>query len=163
VATTTPPATIPQKVLIAAIQIAGASTTNDFVKLFNPGTGTVDMSGWKLRKKASTGSDQSLRQFPDGSVIAPHGYFAWANSDGGFSGSLGADVSSTATLAADNSVALFDASGTMMDAVAWGTGVDQYVEGCPYPTDPVAGQVLRRMFSGGAIVDTDNNADDFTL
>ena len=150
-------------IVIAQIQIAGASSSNDFVKLYNPTAAAIDMSGWKLHKKSSTGTDYSLRTFANGTVIAPGAYFVWANSAGGFAQSMGADVSSTETLAADNSVAIMDASGTIVDAVAWGTGTNQYVEGLPYATDPLANQILVRKSLGDVMVDTDNNAEDFTL
>jgi hypothetical protein len=149
--------------LIAAIQIAGASTTNDLVKLYNQGTSAVDVSGWKLRKRSKTGTDLSLREFPSGSAIGSGQYFTWANSAGGFSESVGADVSSTETLASDNSVALFDATGTLIDAVAWGTGTGQYIEGAPYPNDPPAGQMLQRKVLQGVMADTGDNATDFIL
>ncbi len=149
--------------LIVAIGIAGASSTNDFIKLFNPGVAVLDLQGWKLRKKSSTGSDQSVRALSEGDSIGPGGYFVWANSAGGFSEAVGANVSSTATLAASNSVALFDASGTMVDAVAWGDGTDQYVEGLPYPTDPEAGKMLIRRSTDGTFIDTDNNSEDFVI
>ncbi len=149
--------------VVAEIQIAGGASDNDFVKLFNPTAAAVDVSGWKLRKKSKSGADYSLRVFPDGSAVAPGGYFAWANASGGFGGGMGADVTSTETLAADNSVALFDVSGALVDAVAWGEGAAQYVEGAAYPANPETGQVLKRKSANGAIVDTDNNADDFAL
>ena len=104
-----------------------------------------------------------MRQFPDRSTIAVGGYFIWANSAGGFSETIGADTSSTATLAAANSIALMNASGTIVDAVAWGAGVSQYIEGSAYPTDPISNQLLTRKFLNGIIVDTENNADDFTI
>lgn len=147
--------------VIAAIQIAGASSSNDFIKIFNPTAAAINISGWKLHKKSSTGTDYSLRTFPSGSTIAPGGYFVWANSLDGFSESIAADASSTETLSPDNSAALLDANGDTIDQVAWGIGMDQYVEGSAYPTDPLANQVLARIFSNGAIVDTDNNASDF--
>ena len=87
----------------------------------------------------------------------------WANSENGFADSVNADASSTETLSADNSVALFDANGSIIDQVAWGTGTNQYVEGSAYPTDPTAGQVLERKVVGGAFVDADDNADDFIV
>jgi len=150
-------------ILIAAVQIAGASSSNDFVKLYNPTASAVDMSGWKLHKKSQTGTDYSLKVFPTGSTIAAGQSFTWANSTDGFSETVAANVSSTETLAADNSVALMDAAGNIIDAVAWGTGTDQYGEGPPYPTSPGANQLLSRRSSGGAMVDTDNNTNDFTL
>jgi hypothetical protein len=150
--------------VIAAVQIGSASSSaNDMVKLFNPTARLVDVSGWKLRKKSSSGTDYSLRVFPDGNTIAAGGSFMWANAGDGFGDAMHADVTSTATLAADNSVALLDASGTVVDAVAWGTGTDQFVESIAYPTNPASGQVLERRSIGGAIVDTDNNSTDFVL
>ncbi len=149
--------------LIAQVQIAGASSANDFVKIYNPTAGAVDMGGWKLHKKSSTGADYSLREFPKGTSIAAGGYLTWANSSGGFAQSIGADDSSSETLSADNSVALFDANGGTVDAVAWGNGQNQYVEGSPYPTNPAANQILQRKSAGASLVDTDNNAEDFSL
>lgn len=149
--------------VIAEIQIAGAMAGDDFVKIYNPTPVTLDIGGWKLRKKSSTGSDASLREFPAGSTLAPDARFTWASDAAGFAQSIGADVSSTETLSVSNSVALFDGSGTQIDAVAWGTGTNQYVEGSPYPQNPVADQVLRRKFTDGMVVDTDNNSNDFNL
>jgi hypothetical protein len=150
-------------ILIAAVQIGGASSSNDLVKLYNPTVAAIDMSGWKLHKKSQTGTDYSLKEFPVGSTIAAGQFFVWANSTGGFSETAGANVSSTETLAADNSVALMDATGNIIDAVAWGTGTSQYGEGPPYPTSPGANQLLSRRSSDGMMVDTDNNTNDFTL
>ncbi|MGC9968546.1 MAG: lamin tail domain-containing protein [Minisyncoccia bacterium] len=149
--------------VIAEVQIAGAASTNDFVKIFNPTDAPVDIGGWKLRKKSKSGADYSLRVFPDGNIVASGGYFTWANAADGFGDSIGANVTSTETLAADNSAALLNASGTIIDAVAWGKGTNQYGEGAAYPTNPEAGQRLTRKSVNGAPVDTDNNADDFTL
>ena len=148
---------------IAAVQIAGDAPDNDFVKLFNPSAVAVDVGGWKLKKKSATGAEYSLRTFPLGSTVPAEGYFVWANGGNGFGAAIHANATSSETLAADNSVALFDASGTVMDAVAWGTGEGQYGEGAPYPADPGAGQALARKFSDGAIRDTGDNAADFTL
>lgn len=149
--------------VIAEIQIAGAESSNDFVKIYNPTGVAVDMSGWKLRKKSATGTDASIREFPSGSSIAPGSYFIWANSADSFAQSMDADASSTATLAANNSTALFDETDALVDAVAWGTGTDQYVEGAAYPTNPGANQVLKRTFVNGAVIDTDSNSNDFSL
>ena len=151
------------KIFIAAVQIAGAASTNDFVKLYNPSSVAVDVGGWKLRKRSQTGADYSLRVIPADMAIGPGQYFVWANSAGGFSASIGADISSTETLAGDNSVALIDVDGNIMDALAWGTGTGQYGEGPPYLDNPAAGQVLTRKMTGDVLVDTGSNANDFTL
>ena len=145
------------------MQIAGASSSNDFVKLYNPTAAAIDVSGWKLHKKSSTGTDYSLKVFPAGSVISAGQSFTWANADDGFSDAVDANVSSTETLAADNSVALMDAAGNIVDAVAWGTGANQYDEGPLYPTSPGANQLLSRRSSDGVMADTGDNSNDFAL
>lgn len=160
---TTPPNAQFTHILITAVQIAGASSSNDLIKLYNPTSGAIDVSGWKLHKRSATGTDYSIKTFPSDSVLAPGAYFVWANSGGGFSETVNANVSSTETLSADNSIALFDTNGVIVDALAWGTGESQYSEGPPYPTDPIAGQTLVRQSANGAVVDTENNANDFTL
>lgn len=162
-ASVSPSASASSHVLIAAVQIAGVAASNDLVKLYNPTGAPVDMSGWKLHKKSGTGADYSLKVFPSGGVIAAGQYFVWANSEDGFSETVGANVSSTETLSADNSVALMDAAGNIVDAVAWGTGTNQYGEGPPYPTSPGANQMLSRRSSDGVMVDTGDNSNDFAL
>lgn len=112
-------------VRIAEVQISGASSSNDYVKLFNATGAAVDMSGWRLHKKSSTGTDYSLKTFPTGATILPGGYFVWANSSGGFADSIDANVSSTETLAAENSAVLMDATGAIVDQASWGTGSNQ--------------------------------------
>jgi len=42
--------------VISAIEIAGVVASDDFVKIYNPTQSAVDISGWKLRKKSSTGN-----------------------------------------------------------------------------------------------------------
>jgi len=150
-------------VLISVVQISAASSSNDLITLYNPTASTADVSGWRLRKRSQTGTDYSLKEFPAGSAIAAGQTFTWANSSGGFSEAVGANVASTETLATDNSVALFDAAGNIVDAVAWGTGSNQYGEGPPFSTNPTAGQTLTRRSANGAMVDTDNNINDFII
>lgn len=150
--------------VIAEVQIAGARTTNDFIKIYNPGNSAIDATNWRIRKKTQSGAEYSVKVFPVGSVIQPLGYFLWANSADGFAAAVGAHTSSAETLADNNSVALFHGSGVLVDAVAWGSGhKNPFVETAPYPKNPGANQSLKRKFTKGAVVDTDNNSKDFAI
>ena len=150
-------------IVIAQIATGGAAASNDFIKLYNPGIASVSLDGWRLRKKTSGGTDSSIKVFGAGNSIVPGGFFVWANTANGFAASLNADASSSATLAADNSVALMDASGTIIDEVAWGTGTNQYEEGHSFPTNPQPNQILERISVNGVMGDLDDNALDFAL
>ncbi|MBI3114539.1 MAG: lamin tail domain-containing protein, partial [Candidatus Harrisonbacteria bacterium] len=165
--TSTPPtAPAVNHVVIAELQITGGTglSGNDFIKLHNPTASAVDVSGWKLRKRAQTGSESSVRVFASGHAIAAGGYFIWANSSDGFALSLGANESSTQTIASNNSIAFLNSDGVLIDALAWGEGhVNPFVEAGVYPTNPEGGQRLTRKSVSGAVQDTDNNAADFAI
>jgi len=151
-------------IVIAEVQITGGTgkANNDFIKLLNPTGSGIDLSGWKLRKRTQPGGESSIRVFPEGSMIEAGGYFIWANSDDGFAESVHANVSSTQTLASNNSIALFDNKGAVIDALAWGSGhTNPFVEGSPYPENPAGGEVLKRKTRDGVLQDTDSNSADF--
>ncbi|GEM_PF-1088623 len=165
----TAPTTAPApaaKILISAIQTTGGSgkSDNDFIKLYNLGDSTMDVSAWQLKKKTQSGTESSIKVFPSGSAIAGHGYFVWANSENNFAVSVGANVSSTGYLSDNYSIALFDTSGKIIDAIAWGSGhTNPFVESSTYPTNPAANQILSRKSLNGAMQDSDNNAEDFEI
>ncbi|MEN9342038.1 MAG: hypothetical protein RIQ54_294 [Candidatus Parcubacteria bacterium] len=153
-------------VRIHEVQIIGSSglTTQDYIKLYNADTESVDLSGWKLRKRTASGTESSLRVFPDASMVAPGGLFVWAHTGDGFDQIIGAHTGSTATIAGDTSIALITKDGTVVDSVAWGSEhTAPFVETALFPDNPIAGQVLRRKMANGIPQDTDNNAIDFEL
>lgn len=146
--------------LIASVKITGTASDDDAIKIWNPNTEALDISGWKLRKRTKSGGEYSVKTLLTGSEIAGGGYFLWANSKH----PEGADATSTQTLAGDNSVALFDTEDKIADAVAWGSGHSTpYIEGSAYPVNPKAGEILMRKSLGAGYADTNNNAADFEL
>lgn len=166
-------------VVVSEIQLTGGTgkTTNDFIELYNPIGQTVDLSGWKLRKRTQSGNESSIRVFGDGKTIPARGFFLWANSNEGFASSLGADESSTASIAANNSIALFDKDGNLIDAVSWGEELQNpFGEGLPLTAELEANQSFeRRAYQNGCVsaegsgeiigngCDMDSNSDDFEI
>lgn len=133
--------------LITEVQIAGETSSNDFIEIYNNSASQQDISGFKLRKRASTGSESSIRVFPKNSLIGANGYFLWANSANDFSQKINANTSSTQTLAKNNSVALFDADGNTIDALVWGDElVNPFVKGEKFSQNPEDNQSLARKF-----------------
>lgn len=149
------------KILINEIQIAGEKPSYDFIELYNPNDFPIDISGYQLKKKNKSGTESSLGKFPQGSVIPPRGFFLWACSADGYDQIIGADISfKSYYLTEDNSVALFDKNGTLIDAVAWGSGhLDLFVENQPFPQNPSKNQSLERI----NFQDTDDNSKDFII
>jgi hypothetical protein len=152
-----------ENLLIIEVQIAGEKANHDFIKIYNPENSDFDISSFKLRKRASTGGESSIRVFPKGSKILAKHYFLWANSEENFSVSLGANVSSKATLAKNNSLALLNPEGQILDAVSWGESQNPFVEGQSFPENPSPNQKLTRKQRAGLYQDTNNNRQDFYL
>jgi len=149
--------------IIVEVQIAGDQSDHDYVKIYNSQDREIEVNSYRLRKKSASGKDYSLRLFPQGTVIPAQSYLTWANSREGFADNIQADLSSTATLAINNSVALINSDGQVVSAVAWGQGQDQYQEGYSRLPNPEAHQLIKRKNVDGVYQASQSNFDDFYL
>jgi hypothetical protein len=146
--------------IINEIQTAGASSNDEFVELFNPSESSIVLDGYRLSKKTKSGSESTLLSSATSTkflgIIPAHGYFLIAHPD--YKGSYPADLaySSSSSISSDNTLILYDKSGTLLDKVGFGATID--FEGSPAP-NPSSNQSIER----NSFVDTNNNiADIFT-
>ncbi len=123
-----PPQSQPQPatshLLISEI-VAGidGNANYEFVELYNPTSRAIDLTGWSVKKKSSTGSESSLVASSrlEGKTIGVGKYFLLAN-EGGYTGTVPADAlwAKSNTLAyTNNAIALYDANGATVEAVSW--------------------------------------------
>lgn len=180
----TPPINIADHVVISEIQLRAPETGNadkDFVELYNPTHSTIDMSGWRIRNKTSSGTnDPDLIQFAAATSIQAHGFYLWANNNNGYASTINADASSTEKIADDNSIALTQSDGTtIIDGVGWGSlSGTQYTEGTVPPNLAASKSYERKaqststkaaMETGGTDefkgngTDSDDNLNDFII
>jgi len=152
-----------ENLIITEVKVRGVSPDNSFIRIHNPTGREIDVSGFRLRKKSSTGREYSLRVFPSGSSISSGGYFLWANSRGNYHLEADSDVYSTASIASNNSVALVSPEGKIIDALAWGEGENQFKKGDPFPQNPSEDQTIKRREENGSYRNTGNNSRDFYL
>lgn len=110
-------------VLLSEVQIEGEKAADEFVELYNESSDPVNLSGWSLRKKSVadvTAKGSSLKTFGSNDTIPAHSYFLWTNSTSIFKDI--ADATTSSTLSDNNSLALYDKSGTLIDSLTWGSG-----------------------------------------
>lgn len=154
--------------VISALQTTGGAglTTNDFVKIFNPLAAQFNLKGHRLVKRTKTGSsDTSLKSWTSDTLVPAGGYYLWANSSFATISET-PNATTTGSIADDNGVAIRfgeEDTGTIIDSVAWGAAANAFIESAPYPTNPIANQILKRKFAEGTIKDTDNNVSDFEI
>jgi len=163
-------------IVISEIQLAGETSHDEFVELYNPTENDININGWKLSKKTASGTQANLvTSFADITIPSNH-YFLIVHPE--YFGTTPSDVSfSTAgTISSNNTILLFNDEGELIDKVGLGTAGDFETQ---TTNSPATGQSVARkanltstsesMASGGADefagngYDTDNNFNDFVL
>ena len=153
---------------------AGSTYTNDFVELANRGSSAVDLTGWSVQyhSKAATGTWQVTQL---SGTIAPGAFYliAEAKGSGGTTPLPSTNASGTIALSAtDGTVALVSSTEALtcadsttcasasVDLVGFGTAA--LAEGSPATGASNTQSVQRKDDAATGIVDTDDNAADFS-
>jgi len=105
--------------------LAGISADADyeFIELYNSTDAPIDLTGWSIKRKSSTGNEYSLLVASrlSGKIIPPKSYFLAVN-EGKYTGSVSPDVSwatSNKLAYTNNAVILYDATGAKVEEVGW--------------------------------------------
>lgn len=152
-------------IVISQVQIAGATTDDEFVELYNPTNNPVDLSGYRLRRESQSGGSPSNLVASMSGVIPAHGYFLIAFPVS-YTGSATPDAFYSATssaIAPNNTVLLYsDAGITLIDKVGIGIAVDNETASAATPS--AGGSVQRKLDDTlGHGLDTNNNSSDFEV
>ena len=178
------PTPLTNHIVISEIQINGGSSLadHDFIELYNPTNSDIDINGYRLvSRTGNSSSDGSIKSFTSSTIIHAHGFYLWASSgDSTFPASIGADISTTASLTNSMSVGLRNGpldTGILIDGVGWINGNTSFIEGTGFADAPGGGEILERkalststsvtMTTTDALkgngYDTNNNSTDFIL
>lgn len=111
-------------ILISEV-MAGSSVSADdeFVEIYNYGSQAVNLTGWTIKKKSSSGNESSLVAASrlEGRVVQP-GKYLLLTREGGYAGVVAGDVTWPASYAlayTNNTVTIYNASGGVVDQVTW--------------------------------------------
>jgi len=182
--TPTPIPGIADHIVISEVQINSGIAGNDFIEIYNPTSSIVNLSNIRLVKRATPAtSSANIVVFSSSDNIQPRQYILWATSDNGYNTAIGADYTSGDNISTNDSIALIQGNkdtGTIIDAVAWGTGHSSslFTENTPIANPANGGSIERKalstsdstsMSAGGSDeekgngYDTNNNSNDFIL
>jgi len=152
---------------------SGATSTNDFVELFNGGSGAVDLSGWTIQYATAAGTTWQTTDLTGS--IQPGRYFlvqlasaaavgaalpapdASGTTNLAASGGKVALVSDGSALACGASAGSCSANPLVQDLIGWGTASDYEGAG----PAPALSNTTAAVRAGDGCVDTNSNADDF--
>lgn len=134
-----------QNVFIRSVSIGTSNANEDFVEIKNGGDCAINLMDWKLHKRTASGTESSIKVLSGTrAILPPDTSFLWANSSNGFATSLNADNTSTATISANNALALFDTNDTLIDSLAWGTISKPFREEATLLANPTIGEMIAR-------------------
>lgn len=114
----------PPTILISEVMVgSSASAGYEFIEIYNYGSGLLDLTGWAIKKKSSSGSESSLISASrlQGKTVAPGKYMLLAHEEE-YTGPVSADVlwPKSYTLAyTNNAVVVYDSSGQVADQASW--------------------------------------------
>lgn len=162
-------------VVISEVQLAGATSFDEFIELYNPTASDVNLTNWKLARRTAGGTESILVATISG-VIKPRGYFLFS-ANPGYTSSTSADQTystASASLANNNSVILYDDTLSVVDLVGFGTAIASETAAT---TNPATGKSKERKANSNSTKarmididaflgngeDTDNNENDFVI
>jgi len=98
-------------------------TKYEFIELYNPNDAAIDLTGWSIKKRSSTGSESTLVSASrfEGKKIMPQKYFLLAN-EGGYNGSIQPDIfwpKSYILAYKNNAVILYNVDGEAIEDIGW--------------------------------------------
>ena len=134
---------------------------DEFIELYNPTSGTIDIGTWEIWGSNASGSTSLRATIPVSVNLAAGKHYLIANTRAnGYSGAY--DVGYTTGITDNGGVALLS-GGTEIDKVGMSTGSAYYETS---PLSPLSGnnnQSYERKFGGGNAnsIDNDDNSNDF--
>jgi predicted extracellular nuclease len=152
---------------ISQFRVRGPAGGNDeFVELFNGGSKSLDLSGYKLNASNASGTTGTRLTLPAGTSVPAGCYLLLTNgASGGYSGNVTGDVKYSTGVTDDGGLALLDGSGQTLDQVGLSAG-SAYKAGTPLAslgsTNADKGY-RRKTDTAGLPINTGDNQADFDV
>ncbi|MFH0906979.1 MAG: lamin tail domain-containing protein [bacterium] len=133
---------------------------NEFIELYNPTENSIDLTGYKLKKKTKSGSESNLVSSSKFIGIIPaYGYFLITHPD--YKNIINADLAysgSSYSISSNNTIILYDQEDNIIDKVGYGEDASDFEDQASF--EPKNNQSIERQPIGQ---DSDNNIIDFII
>ncbi len=151
-------------VVLAEVVTGGVSASDEYVEIANRSDATVDLAGLELAYVTSSGSTVTRKAaWATTRPLAAGQRLLVANAGGAFAAIADATYSG-GFAATGGALVLRPVGGTALDAIGWGDAANAFVEGSAAPAPSPGSSITRRPgTSPGSLVDTNDNAVDWTL
>ncbi len=157
--------TISTTLVISQFQTGGSAiATDEFIEIHNVGLAPIDLSGYRIVYRSQNGTNDvgPFGSWTTSTILQPGQYVLSASTS--YDGTVTPDVTwnpSIGSMSGSNGgLALKNSSGTIIDAVGWGSGSNTFFEGTRTTAPGNDNSSLRKL---NGCQDTDNNSQDFAV
>lgn len=119
-------AQVTPNIVIHEVQVEGKDASgksvanDDFIELRNISRSAISIVKWKLQKRTSSGSVNTIKVFDETCLsLPPNASLIWGNKAGAFA--MIADYTTAQSIAKTNVIELLDESGKVHDSLIWGS------------------------------------------
>lgn len=144
--------------VISEVKIGGVTSTDEYIKIYNLSDSDINLCGYKIIKKTTSGSQYNLvSNFNEDSIIKAKSYFVVANKN--YTG-YGVDLyytNNSYSLSKDNSVYIIDSNSNIVDLIGFGECFESEGNTCLENIDN------NEIYVRDNNIDTDNNIHDFKI
>lgn len=141
-------------IFISEFSIGSENVDDDFIELYNQSSIDISLKEWRLcrRTKTNTSTCESrssslIKTFSTNEKIPAHGFYLWTNGNGEKYTAIPADTHTDQALTTNNSLAVYNSDGVLVDAVTWGSGHALPFAPTPILSNPVAKKSHTRNFN----------------
>lgn len=153
--------------VISQFQVAGGTANDEFIELHNTGSNSVDLNGYRVVYRSSSGTnDVNFANWTTSTIIPPGGYYLITNSS--YDGAVPGDFTynpatcSCAMSGSSGGIAIRFGdinTGVIIDSVGYGSATNAFIETAVTNVPPSNSGQAR---ADNACQDTDNNSNDFS-
>lgn len=146
-------------IVISEVMVGRETSTDEYIKLYNSSDNDINLLGYKIIKKTTSGSPYNLiSNFLEDSIIKSRSYFLISHKD--YVGYGYSDIfytNNSYSISKDNSIYLINKDGGVEDLIGFGECYEKEGEKC---LDNIDNNYIYKRKNN---IDTNNNFDDFEV
>ncbi len=146
--------------VIGELVTRGAAASDQYAELYNASDAPFELGGFELDYVTASGATTTVKQSWSALVLPVGAHLLVANAAGSYASIADGTFSGGFSTAGGTLVVRNTGTDSVIDALSWGSALNEYVEGATGPAPPTGSSLERLPGAGSNWVDTNDNAAD---
>jgi len=146
--------------VVGEVVTRGAAASDQYVELYNASALPVELGGLELDYVTASGATTAVKQSWSELALPPGVHLLIANAAGSYAAMANGTFSGGFSALGGTLVIRDGETGSVIDALSWGSAANYFVEGTPGMAPPTGSSLERLPGAGSNWIDTNDNAAD---